>query len=408
MGVINALQSRIRPLRQRREANRQLYRGDVFLKDEATILEYVRRRPKSCSRKYIFKGERGKRYPLLFLCCQSNVSLAVVKAVHEAYPEAMAGALHYSLRNRQKSLAVIQYLLESTPDKWSEEESGYLPLHTALQNMAALDIVQYLMKQHPKAVQMRETSARSHKLPLHLAIQNFATLNVIKLLVSAYPKALKEADYETTEVVEEEGWLVHKATFMFDDGVGLPLHAACKAKRPLQTIHYLVNHYPNSVSTKNRAGWLPLHFACAYGAPPVMIEYLITACPESLFERTNYLFTEYPTHLAAGRPDADLETIKLLIGKHPVVPNVTPDSSIYSSYMDESYLHEAHPMVIRFLRRVVEASESGYAYLPTQEERFWATTARGGANEHKDDQEEQEKGTETHSTEDLLLLGQIK
>jgi hypothetical protein len=144
---------------------------------------------------------------------------------------------------------------------------------------------------------------------------------------------------------------------------------------------------------------LPLHFACAFGADPVVIEYLITACPDALLERTNCLFTEYPTHLAASRPNADLETLKLLVGKHPNHPK--PNSTIYASYMDGACHNEAHPIVIQFLRRVVLAAESGYSYLPTKEERFCPIHRRENP---KSENGESKKDGEADTT---ILLGQF-
>lgn len=151
-------------------------------------------------------------------------------------------------------------------------------------------------------------------------------------------------------------------------------------------------------------GWLPLHFACAFGAQPIVIEYVITACPDALLERTNFLFAEYPTHLAAGRPDADLETIKLLIGKHPIQQNEKPKSAIYASYMDDAYHNEAHPFVVQFLRRVVRSAESGYYYVPTREERFRNTARVERAHPVRRDAGNRNEADT--SSETTILLGQ--
>lgn len=405
MGVLNAIQTRRANLRERREHRRQSQKSDPFLSDEKEILEHVLRFPGSCSRKYSFEGHHGKHYPLFVVACRPNVSLELVQTVHEAYPQAIPEALHYVLCHRQKSLPVIQYLLNHTPDQSLARYRGSLPLHTALSHQAKLNIIQYLVDQYPGAVKERES--KNNRLPLHIAIEHFAALNVIKFLVSKYKEALNKADYDIISIVEEEGWLVHKGKYTHDIKCGLPLHAACKRRGSLQLIHFLVCQYPNAVSTKNRAGWLPLHYACAYGAQPIVIEYLITCCPDSLLERTNFMTTEYPTHLACGKPDADLETVKLLVGKHPLDNHGKPKETIYNSYMDDAHRNEAHPIVVRFLRSVALAAAKGYSYIPTQEERFQAHTRQEEATVSDNKGTENATDKAEASSESSIRLGQV-
>ena len=190
------------------------------------------------------------------IVCRPKVSLELVQAVLGCCKDAIPGALHYALVNKQRSLPVIQYLLQETPDQSLAREHGCLPIHTALLHSAKLDIVQFLVKEHPDCLKDRETSG--HRLPLHIAIEKFAALPTIKFLVAQYKEALKLADYDIESVVEEEGWLVHKGKFYHDLKCGLPLHAACKKRASLKMIHFLVSEYPQAVSTKNRAGKPPI------------------------------------------------------------------------------------------------------------------------------------------------------
>ena len=215
-------------------------------------MEHIRRFPESCSRKFSFEGHFGKIYPLFAIACRFKVSLELVQAVHEAYPVAVVGALHYALRKNQKSVPVIRYLLNATPDRSLARENGRLPIHTALENQAKLDMIQFLVEEHPECVREREPNTQ--RLPLHIAIETFAGFLTVKFLVSKYKDALKLADYDIEAVVEQEGWLVHKGKLCHDIRCGLPLHTACKRRATLKTIHFLVSEYPTAVSTKNRAG----------------------------------------------------------------------------------------------------------------------------------------------------------
>ena len=159
--------------------------------------------------------------------------MEVIQSVHEAYPEAIPGALHYALRGGQQSLPVIKYLLAHTPDGPMSRDRDCLPLHIAVSHQARLDCVKFLVEQYPEGVQMRDSDNR---LPLHIAVEKFATLNVIKYLVSKYKTAMKLADYEIHSVVEEEGWLVHRGQRFHDLKCGLPLHIACKRRAPVKDI----------------------------------------------------------------------------------------------------------------------------------------------------------------------------
>lgn len=221
--------------------------------DEKTILEHVRRFPESCSRKFSFEGHCcGKQYPLFVVACRRKVSLELIHTLHECYPEAIEGALHYALRSKQTTLPVIQYLLKETPNQRLAQNNGYLPIHTALEHRARLEVVKFLVDEHPECVRKREPNTQ--RLPLHLAIDKRAGFGVIQFLVSRYKDALKQADYEIQSVVEEEGWLAHQGRFYQDLKCGLPLHAACKRRASLKVIQFLVSEYPAAVSTKNRAG----------------------------------------------------------------------------------------------------------------------------------------------------------
>jgi ankyrin repeat protein len=79
-----------------------------------------------------------------------------------------------------------------------------------------------------------------------------------------------------------------------DDPGQIPLHTACGAfdiqggLSQLEVVQYLVEQWPESVTTANNNGYLPLHVACYFNASLAVVQYLVQQWPESVKHRNSY------------------------------------------------------------------------------------------------------------------------
>jgi len=113
----------------------------------------------------------------LHLACQEQASLAVLKLLVQAWPEAVKLPnenrflpLHYACLEvvsdanqgggwGKRSLEKIEYLIQTAPDtvKMLEQQSGMLPLHCAcLDQIASMDGIHFLVESYPKAVTVKD------------------------------------------------------------------------------------------------------------------------------------------------------------------------------------------------------------------------------------------------------------
>ena len=89
------------------------------------------------------------------------------------------------------SVDEIKQILESNPNAAQERlhGEGKLPLHVALQNTnISLDAVKAIVRAYPNAI--RETDDIGGCLPLHYACENCVDTQVLDFLIRAHPKSL--------------------------------------------------------------------------------------------------------------------------------------------------------------------------------------------------------------------------
>jgi len=149
-----------------------------------------------------------RRLPLHHACSSKNVSLSLIEALIEAYPEAL--------------------LLE--------DETGKVPLIHACRRDTSLDVV--------KAVLTGKTAKQADKegkCALHWACEYRSNKAKIQLLVETAPSILQHVDSYGR----------------------LPLHWECSVvserEEKMTVVTYLVEQYPDAVSVKDTDGRTPLH-----------------------------------------------------------------------------------------------------------------------------------------------------
>jgi hypothetical protein len=361
---------------------------ETFLKgNDNDIMDWVKRHPESCQTR-LKVAKLGDLSPLTVVCRNKRLRLETIQAVHLAYPKAIVEdpSLHHALAN-QATLDIIQYLVTQHPESIFSRKNGRLPLHTACANLASIDLVEYVYRCYPEAIQMPDFN--EHKLPLHLAVTQTgaSSLAVVQFLIEKYPDGLKTPDYELRETKKNSrGYHVHKADYTarvarknhWRTDCGLPFHLACcgyhqhqppnqaaASSSALPILRALYKGYPNAIITKNKNGFLPIHVAAKSGAPLSTISYLSTLCPESIMEFTfDY---DNPILLACHRWDAKFETVQFLLSQHSSVSGAPPPTAWFVEYLEEASGSGAPPQIVSFLRSVVQASRMGYSCVRTFE-----------------------------------------
>jgi Ankyrin repeats (3 copies) len=361
---------------------------ETFLKgNDNDITDWVKRHPESCQTK-LKVAKLGDLSPLTVVCRNKRLRLETIQAVHLAYPKAIVEdpSLHHALAN-QATLDIIQYLVTQHPESIFSRKNGRLPLHTACANLASIDVVEYVYRCYPEAIQIPDFN--EHKLPLHLAVTQpgASSLAVVQFLIEKYPDGLKTPDYELRETKKNSrGYHVHKADYTarvarknhWRTDCGLPFHLACcgyhqhqppnhaaASSSSLPMLRALYKGYPNAIITKNKNGFLPIHVAAKSGAPLSTISYLSTLCPESIMEFTfDY---DNPILLACHRWDAKFEIVQFLLSQHSSVSGAPPPTAWFVEYLEEASGSGAPPHIVSFLRSVVQASRMGYSCVRTFE-----------------------------------------
>jgi ankyrin repeat protein len=159
----------------------------------------------------------------------------------------------------------------------------------------SMDRIRQLVNDNPDAVKLRTDYATGREIPLHAACRAFedggGSLEVVQYLIQQWPESVKTVD---------------KAGY-------LPLHYACRNKSPLEILQYLVEQWPESVRAVNNKGYLTLHFACANKALAA-VQYLVEQWPVSVkaVDKSGYL----PLHSACANM-APLELVQYLVEQRP-------------------------------------------------------------------------------------------
>lgn len=166
-------------------------------------------------------------------------------------------------------LGILTCLLRTWPDAARvKAQGGYLPLHRAARQNAAVELIQLVHQQYPAAV-YEATAPDFYFLPIHLAA-GYASADVVRYLAEQAP---------------ETAW--HR------DGNGyLPIHLAARSfnqDEAPKVVAYLAILFPDSAADKSpKEGWLPLHVAAhsTKAAALGVVQCLVRQHPEGLYDRT--------------------------------------------------------------------------------------------------------------------------
>lgn len=190
----------------------------------------------------------------LHLACGSQASIEVVKLLAEDEEISINAQSQLGLRESHSGIIYrsVSLGISST--------MGYTPLHYACGEGASLEVVRYLVRQCPSALQ---TLGGSMALPLHLACsRRFPMLNVIAFLVARFPRALMLSTSDGCSV--EYG------------GGGTPIQLAAKSHASLELIKFLYEQCPAALEGPDgRRTNVAVQYACSSGASPDVIEFLL-------------------------------------------------------------------------------------------------------------------------------------
>lgn len=262
--------------------------------------------------------DRGGNYqetPLHIASCIHGFSpqvynlLTSQEAVRSVDTEGML-PLHRCCQHQfgQQSLDVVRGLVEAYPEsvKAVDGEGGtplFLAVGTGFGVDLRLPIIQFLAEQYPEALTRRDNKGC---MPLHRACIEAAitSLPVVRFLMREYPKS--------AQVLNACGSTL--------------LHVLLKYARDPDPDHVvtisalLVEHYPDSVHTRNQFGRLPLHLACENASNdhfPIM-DFLVQTYRDALKIRDEN--DETPLHIACrAGGDENAEIIRYLVRECPAV-----------------------------------------------------------------------------------------
>jgi len=212
-------------------------------------------------------------YALHDACERKNAPLALIRAIDQAWPDAIKTRDYNSDDNR-------------------------LPLDCALRNKSvAVEVIEFLLQQYPESVQLR-CSDYDKEVALHHACQNGVSLPVIELLIRQWPKALH-----------------------IKASMGTPLHYAYNHTHvtvSVETLACLIAAWPGALQVRHQDGDIPLHMACRYFPEhEEAMALMIHQCPESVQVTTHREEKRVALHLVCEKSKVSLQTLQLLIRTWP-------------------------------------------------------------------------------------------
>jgi ankyrin repeat protein len=190
---------------------------------------------------------QGTISPLHYACkkdyndSNTEAALQVIKVIYDAHPEAIDDneitsnihRYHQQVRTFLNGELVYSRQARNLRLMTALDETGRLPLHTALQNNVRLGSIKLMVKGNPLAIQSPDNSGT---LPLHIACQHHESAGVVQYLV--------ELDSTTLETVDRDG--------------NTALHYACRGAK-YDTIALLLEKYDAvSVSKRNSHKKFPI------------------------------------------------------------------------------------------------------------------------------------------------------
>lgn len=188
----------------------------------------------------------------MHLACRSK-RLAATKVLYDAYPQALhvcdeGGKTPIELvkKGRVKSFLKEQSIYAHKSQDISAmttlDHNGWLPLHHALKDNAALGSIKLLVEGNPSAIQ---TADNMLAFPLHIACE-FSSLQVVRFLL----------DYDDGII----------PMYQMNSNKDSILHCACR-RGNLAVIMYLIESHASLVASMevNLNEKLPLHLLCESG-----------------------------------------------------------------------------------------------------------------------------------------------
>ncbi|KAL9180632.1 hypothetical protein ACHAXT_011085 [Thalassiosira profunda] len=136
------------------------------------------------------------------------------------------------------SLEVVKLMVRESPEALEEKLSGKRNvLHYAIAEGAGVDVIRYLISQHPPLVKEMDTF---DAIPLHLAASYpSSSASVLTHLLHVHPKGARALDYRYLT----------------------PLHRACKSRASLEKVLALLEIYPDALWLKDGGRNTPLGWA---------------------------------------------------------------------------------------------------------------------------------------------------
>lgn len=240
----------------------------------------------------IVEPDRGGMLPL-HIACAAGASIENIELLMDEYPDAIRVPdnngrypLHAACSKTTVSEELLEMLVTAYPDALRTfDKMGAVPLHIAIQRKASSEAILYLIQVEQGAVRTREASTRMY--PLHLACRYGADMTILEKLIEIYPVAIDAVDGKGNTIfhlacndrlltVELAEWLLDKTSEdtirMVNEEQSLPLHLAVHHRSPMPVLQLLIDHYPEALICKDKAGNVPLHKAFQnWTAVPVLV-----------------------------------------------------------------------------------------------------------------------------------------
>jgi len=224
--------------------------------------------PATCQRSYQVIWEDGtvrQMLPLWIICCLCP-PISTVKAVYEAYPEAVL--IHEPCKNS-------------------------LSLHLAAAFEASLEVIQFIYSKHEAAV---KSPRNDGVLPIMLALSYYVgDPAVVNFLIDQYPES-------ASKVCNGIQWS--------------PLHSAAHGGvSDINILRRLHEQDHSMIHSADKHGRIPIHLAClSKRGNPELVQFLMKTAPETATVEDN-LFGRTPIHLLCINQAP--ETIRVMLDMLP-------------------------------------------------------------------------------------------
>jgi Ankyrin repeats (3 copies) len=207
--------------------------------------------------------------------------------------------LHKALQNKAP-LHVVKALHEARPDAVYTQEPNFkmMALHVACQRGLPAQVVRYLHEMYPDSV---KHACHGNMLPLHLASTcHDCQVQVFNYLLSVYPQAIEVKDSKGMAAIDyieqrvhpdadillrelERGYHFWSARDLYDPS-GCQLSLLLRERKWDAAMERLLNFPEESTiwSVYKEKRYLPVHYACKFSAPVTVVSELAELHPYGL------------------------------------------------------------------------------------------------------------------------------